>query len=105
LPKLSIISLPGKKTGMERAEIIANGLVQGVGFRYFVLRAGTELGLKGYTQNLFTGEVLTVVEGERFLIEELFNKIKTGPRYADVKNVSIKWGTHQNEFSTFEIRH
>lgn len=103
--KLSIISLPGKKTGMERAEIIANGLVQGVGFRYFVLRAGRELGLKGYTKNLFTGEVLTVVEGERFLIEELFNKIKTGPAYADVKNVSIKWGAHKNEFSIFEIRH
>ncbi len=90
---------------MVRAEIIANGLVQGVGFRYYVLRAGRDLGLKGYTQNLYSGEVLTIVEGERYLIEELFNKIKLGPPYADVRNVSIKWSSPQNEFNTFEIKH
>lgn len=90
---------------MERAEIIANGLVQGVGFRYYVLRTGRDLGLKGYTQNLYSGEVLTVVEGERYLIEELFNKIKLGPPYADVRKVSIKWSAPQNEFNTFEIKH
>lgn len=90
---------------MERAEIIANGLVQGVGFRYFVLRSGMDLGLKGYTKNLYSGEVLTVVEGERYLIEDLFNRIKTGPSFADVKNVAIKWSEPKNEFHTFEIRH
>ncbi|MEW6507856.1 MAG: acylphosphatase [Bacteroidota bacterium] len=90
---------------MERAEIIAKGLVQGVGFRYYVLRIGRELGLKGYTQNLFSGEVLTVVEGERSLIEELFNKIKIGPPFADVRDVSFKWYEPKNEFHTFEIRH
>jgi acylphosphatase len=90
---------------MERAEIIAKGLVQGVGFRYYVLRAARELGLKGFTQNLFTGEVITVVEGERYLIEDLFNKIKVGPPFADVKTASIKWESPKNEFHTFEIKH
>jgi acylphosphatase len=90
---------------MERAEIIANGLVQGVGFRYYVLRLGRDLGLKGYTQNLYSGEVLTVVEGERYLIEDMYNKIKIGPPYADVKNIAIKWSESKNEFHTFEIRH
>jgi len=90
---------------MERAEIIANGLVQGVGFRYYVMRICKDLGLKGFTQNLYTGEVLTVVEGERYLIEDLYNKIKIGPPYADVRNVSIKWSPPKNEFHTFEIRH
>ena len=60
----------------KKAEIIVNGFVQGVGFRYFVYRNAKALGLKGYTQNLFTGEVLTVVEGTRAMIEELSNKIK-----------------------------
>ena len=88
---------------LKRSEIIVNGLVQGVGFRYFVVQAAQKLGLKGYTKNLFTGEVLTVVEGEKFLIEELYNKLKTGPRYADVKNASIQWSEFKNEFKTFEI--
>ncbi len=29
-----------------RAEIVVNGLVQGVGFRYFVMREAKKLGLK-----------------------------------------------------------
>jgi acylphosphatase len=94
-----------KNREMERAEIIANGLVQGVGFRYFVLHIARDLSLKGYTQNLYSGEVLTVVEGERYLIEELYNRIKIGPPYADIKNVAIKWSAPKNEFHTFEIKH
>ena len=52
-----------------RAEIIVNGLVQGVGFRYFVYREALKLNLTGYTKNLYTGEVLTVAEGEKGLVE------------------------------------
>jgi acylphosphatase len=88
-----------------RAEIIANGLVQGVGFRYFVIRIAEKLGLKGYTQNLYTGEVLTVVEGERALIEDLYDKIKIGPSHASVKNCRIVWTEPKNEFTRFEVRY
>ena len=88
-----------------RAEIIVNGLVQGVGFRYFVLRRAEKLGVKGYVKNLFTGEVYTEVEGSRYLIEELFSEIKIGPGYSDVKNASIRWSDCKNEFTRFEIRY
>ncbi len=90
---------------LKRAEIIAKGLVQGVGFRWFVLKHARKLGLNGYTKNLFTGEVLTVAEGEQFLLEELFNKIKIGPMHADVRDISVKWSEAKNEFINFEIRH
>ncbi|KUG26080.1 putative acylphosphate phosphohydrolase [hydrocarbon metagenome] len=90
---------------LKRAEIIAKGLVQGVGFRWFVLKHAQQFGLKGYTKNLFTGEVLTVAEGEQFLLEELFNKIKIGPMHADVRDISVKWCEAKNEFTNFEIRH
>ncbi len=86
-----------------RAEILAGGLVQGVGFRYYVYRNAVQLGLKGYTKNLYTGEVLTVVEGEKHLIEDLFQRIKIGPSYADVKKHSIKWSESKNEFKAFEV--
>ena len=90
---------------MDRAEIIVNGYVQGVGFRYFVLRSAERLRLKGYTQNLFGGEVLTVAEGERAILEELYKIIRIGPSHAEVKNVSIKWSEYKNEFTRFEIRY
>jgi len=88
----------------KRAEIIASGLVQGVGFRYFVSRNAQNLGLHGYVKNLFSGEVLTVVEGEVALIEELFQKIKVGPSHASVNGSKIIWDEFKNEFKTFEVR-
>ena len=88
----------------KRAEILVNGLVQGVGFRYFVLHEALNLGLKGFVKNLYTGEVLTVVEGDKSLIEELFMKIKVGPSHASVKNANINWGGTKNEFTHFEIQ-
>lgn len=92
-------------TNEKRAEIIANGLVQGVGFRYFVIKNAESLHLKGYTKNLYTGEVLTVVEGSVTHIEELFKRIKVGPSHAAVKNCKIDWGESKNEFTHFEIRY
>ena len=88
-----------------RAEIIVNGFVQGVGFRYFVVRNAEQLLLKGFTQNLFSGEVYTVVEGELAMIEELYKRIKIGPKHADIRNASIKWSEPKNEFTRFEIRY
>jgi len=91
---------------MTRAEILAKGFVQGVGFRYFVFKQATKLGLKGYVRNLFSGdEVLTVTEGEKFLIEELYQQIKIGPQFSSVKKCTINWQEFKNEFTTFEIKH
>lgn len=88
---------------LARAEILVNGLVQGVGYRYFVFKNAKSLGLKGYTKNLFSGEVLTVVEGEKSLIEEFYNRLRIGPQYADVRDANIKWSEVKNEFNNFEI--
>lgn len=88
----------------KRAEIIVQGFVQGVGFRYFVYRSAKALGLKGYTKNLFTGEVLTVVEGSHAMIEELSNRIKLGPSNSSVRKHNIIWHEFKNEFNDFEIR-
>ena len=88
-----------------RAEILVNGLVQGVGFRYFVLREAHKFNLVGFVKNLYTGEVLSIVEGEKFVVEDFFQKLKVGPMHAHVKNASIQWSEYKNEFSTFEIRH
>ncbi len=48
-----------------RANITVHGLVQGVGFRYFVVRKAKELKLNGYVKNQMDGTVLTVVEGDQ----------------------------------------
>ena len=86
-----------------RAEIVVNGLVQGVGFRYFVQREANKLGLKGFVKNLFTGEVLTVVEGEKAIVEEMIKKLRVGPSHASVKSCKVDWQEPKNEFTDFEV--
>jgi acylphosphatase len=87
-----------------RAEIIVNGLVQGVGYRYFVIREAQKLGLKGFTKNLFTGEVLTVVEGEKAIVDEMIKKLRVGPSHASVKSCKVNWQEPKNEFTDFEVK-
>jgi acylphosphatase len=86
------------------AEITVNGLVQGVGFRYYIMRQAQNLRLKGFVKNLFTGEVYTIVKGEGGVIEELIKLIKTGPSHAHVNNCRVDWSDSKEEFTTFEIR-
>lgn len=90
---------------IKRAKIIVNGLVQGVGYRYFVMKHADNLGLNGYTQNLFTGEVLTEVEGNESIILELIKQLKIGPSKSHVVNCYVEWTESKNEFKRFEVRY
>ncbi len=87
-----------------RARILVSGLVQGVGFRYFVYREATRLGLDGFTRNLVTGEVEIEAEGDRSLVEELIATVRTGPRSAHVTDVSVEWRILKHDYSGFQIR-
>lgn len=84
--------------------IIVQGLVQGVGFRYFVLRYASKLGLNGYVRNLYSGDVEIEAEGERGLIEEFIKEIKIGPRVGYVKDLRIEWQDFRDAFKGFEVR-
>jgi acylphosphatase len=86
------------------AHMIVEGLVQGVGFRYYVHRHATSLGLSGFAENLFDGSVEIEVVGNRSAIEELITLVKIGPRSAHVTNLSIEWKDFQSQYSHFEIR-
>jgi acylphosphatase len=86
------------------AHIIVSGMVQGVGFRYYVYNRALRLGLSGYVGNLYDGNVEIEVEGERSLIEELIKEVKIGPRAAHVTDVRIDWKKPEHHFHEFTIR-
>lgn len=87
-----------------RAVILAKGKVQGVGFRKFVEDTALNLQLKGYTRNLPSGEVETVAEGEKHLVESLIEQIQKGSPFSKVTEVEVEWEEFQDEFEDFEIR-
>jgi acylphosphatase len=90
---------------MEAAvHIVVKGVVQGVGFRWFVLQLASRLALQGYVRNRFGGEVEIVAEGDRSLLEALIGEVKTGPRSAHVSGLVVEWQKPSREFSRFEVR-
>ncbi len=85
------------------ANIIVKGLVQGVGFRYFVYNRAMKLNLRGYVKNLLNGDVEIDVEGDRSAIETLIDEVKVGPRLAIVKDLIIKWKNVEQFYKGFKI--
>jgi acylphosphatase len=61
--------------------------VQGVGYRWFVRRAGERLGLAGVARNLDDGSVEVLVEGPGGEIAALEAELRRGPSVAQVKSV------------------
>ncbi len=66
---------------------LVRGRVQGVGFRWFVHREASELGLKGWVRNTEEGEVEVVVAGDAESLDELRGSLKRGPRGSRVDRV------------------
>ena len=87
------------------ARVLIGGTVQGIGFRYFVYRHATRLGLVGFTRNLPDGEVEIELEGERALIEALLKQARAGPMMARVDSLRIEWRDWRGRHTRFEIRH
>jgi acylphosphatase len=71
--------------------MVVEGLVQGVGFRWFVARHAQALGLHGYVANLYTGNVEIEAEGERSIVEQLIKEVKIGPRSGHVADLHVEW--------------
>jgi acylphosphatase len=66
---------------------VVRGRVQGVGYRYFVLRQANALGLSGYARNQTDGSVEVVVEGKAADLGELEARLREGPAFATVDEV------------------
>jgi acylphosphatase len=81
------------------------GRVQGVGYRYFVIRQARSLGLKGHTRNLDDGSVEIVAEGEEAELRQLLALLKSGPSGARVDGVDAFWGQAQGDYHSFDILH
>ena len=88
----------------ERLHAVATGKVQGVSFRYFVVRRAQQLAVTGYAYNTPDGRSVEVVaEGGRNGLEELLSSVREGPAGADVQEVDVDWSEATGEFGDFRI--
>lgn len=66
-----------------------SGRVQGVGFRYFVMRHAQTEKLGGYVRNLNDGRVEFFLQGEADSVSRVLGQIRVGPDYAQVSELQL----------------
>ena len=84
-------------------KIIVTGMVQGVGYRYFIARFCAGLEITGNAKNLWNGDVEIYAEGRDEILKELINKANKGPMHASVKSCKVEWLEFKNKYDNFEV--
>ena len=87
-----------------RLEATVRGDVQGVGFRYFVLRRANALDLHGWVANEADGSVRCVAEGPSGALDELLEVIRRGPPGSRVEDVTATRLPATGSFERFSVR-
>lgn len=88
-----------------RLRLSIQGVVQGVGFRWFTKRAADRFNLAGWVRNEPDGSVTAEVEGDAGLVKEFISELKTGNRYAQVTRIAEKPLELTFAAPPFTIRH
>ena len=78
------------------------GRVQGVGFRYYMLREARRLAVNGWVRNRHDGSVEAVVQGAPDAVEKIVAWTRHGPPSAKVTDVQVS--EDSGDFSSFEQR-
>ncbi len=77
------------------------GVVQGVGFRYFMQRRARTIGIRGWVRNRKDGSVEALVQGSPDAIAAIIAQAKQGPRAARVADVKVS--DADGRFTGFEL--
>jgi len=83
-----------------------SGMVQGVGYRFFVQRVAGRLDLPGYVKNLTDGRVEAYAIGEPASLAEFRIELERGPSYASVSGLAESDAELESRYaSAFSIEH
>jgi acylphosphatase len=88
----------------KRLTATVQGMVQGVGFRWFVQREATRLSLRGWVANELDGSVAVVAEGDRADLERMVAVLNQGPAGSAVRDVAARYEPARGNLDPFEIR-
>jgi acylphosphatase len=76
-----------------RKRWVISGTVQGVGFRAWVAKRGTGLGLRGWVRNLADGSVEVEAEGDDTSMVTMDRLLRSGPASSRVRDVTVHAAT------------
>ena len=78
-----------QSANLVRKHIVVNGLVQGVGFRYFTVTQARRLGVRGWVRNCRDGSVELEAQGSCDAVQALVEQLAIGPRWSGVSHVAV----------------
>lgn len=89
---------------METRRCIVSGRVQGVGFRWFVVRNAEDLGVAGTVRNRSDGTVEAILQADsESPVEALIDRIREGPSPARVEDVEVESTEEDRVYDTMSI--
>ena len=83
--------------------VCVTGRVQGVFFRGWTMDQARELGVQGWVRNRPDGSVEAHLSGEQAAVEQLMNRMRTGPSAARVEQLSAE-DVAPEDCDSFELR-
>ena len=87
--------------GTVRLTAWVQGLVQGVGFRWWTRSQALELGLTGSVRNLDDGRVAVVAEGDRATCQKLLDALGGPDAPGRVDQVVSRWDDARGDLHGF----
>jgi acylphosphatase len=105
MPRLKQASKGGIGSSKPLAALhaIAQGRVQGVGFRWSTQHQARALGLHGWVRNLDNGDVETWAEGDQASLDAFKDWLAEGPPGARIDRLLATPRPPQGDFSDFSI--
>jgi len=85
-----------------RQDLVIEGRVQGVGYRYSAKMKAESLGIRGIVKNLRDGSVFVTAQGKKEAMDNFVRWCYKGPPAAIVRNIEKVQGKIE-EFSEFKV--
>ena len=85
-----------------RLDLVIEGRVQGVGYRYSTKMKAESLGIRGSVQNLRDGSVFVTAQGEKEAMDNFVRLCYKGPQGAIVRYIEKIQGKTE-KFSEFRV--
>ncbi|HLD05508.1 MAG TPA: acylphosphatase [Candidatus Nanoarchaeia archaeon] len=84
--------------------IYISGKVQGVSFRYYLMKEAQRLGILGWVKNLEDGRMEVIAQSKSEALQEFLRHCRKGPPYAEVERVDMEEVPEQ-ELDGFEVKY
>ena len=99
MPEVSATILKFVGDEKQTRRYFVSGIVQGVGFRFFVQREAEKLHVGGYTRNLFDGRVEVLAVGSPAQLDGMKKALERGPRFSSVSDVREEEAQHSPQYA------